>query len=928
MSAHPERSLSRRSLLAGGSAAVALASGLSAPEAFGTDVHDGATHDSPGDIAGAVPTDTASVDLHWLDGAPSVTTGAAFGVPWPRGALPAQPALALADSTGQPVPVQSWPLAYWPDGSVKWTGHAVDSSATAAGFRLALGTPASPANPVTAVRHGDTVTLANGVMKAVIGARGPVLVKTLTRGTRLTANDGRLTLLLQDRPDGDDGEPGAEARRSEWTGYADSAEIEQSGPVRAVVKVTGHFRRSGYDDRHDDDRSALPWTARLYLSSGAESLRIVHNFIWDADIQHDFVRGLGLRMTVPMADDAHNRHIRFGTASGGVWGEPVRVLTGLRRDPGAAVRAAQVAGTATPPISQWSTQVQAGYQNLALWNDFTLFQGDPDHFAVWKRASSDGSWLKHAGHGARASGFGYVGGVSGGLGFGLRDFWQRFPRGLDVRGAAGSTATVTVWSWSPLGGAMDLRHYDTVAHGLDLAYEDVQAGFSTPEGMARSSDFELWAFDATPSRDRIRDLSTTLTAQPQLVAAPQWYHGAGVFGRWSLPDRSTPARAALEDSLASDVAFYRKEVDQRQFYGFWNYGDVMHTYDPDRHTWRYDVGGYAWDNAELGTDGMLWYAFLRSGDPGAFRLARAMTQHVSEVDVHHTGRFAGLGSRHNVSHWGDGAKEARVGESFTKRFAYYLTADELLGDLIRTSLQADDTLTRIDPLREVLPPQTLAPARVRIGPDWYALVSNWMTEWERTGEVHWRDRILTGMADIATLPAGLFTGEAGGAVGFDPKTGHIVGFGKGDFDGGYNLSMAFCGEQILWEALDLLGGDPAATAFRNTLIDFGHYAQATSAEKIARYGRDFNPGLFKTIYSRVTAWAGEQLGDASIRQRGWAAFTSDPSGKPWPSAVPVGGTAVPEPITEIPGTTVATNDAAQRNLAIISLLAIAPGEAP
>jgi hypothetical protein len=202
-----------------------------------------------------------------------------------------------------------------------------------------------------------------------------------------------------------------------------------------------------------------------------------------------------------------------------------------------------------------------------------------------------------------------------------------------------------------------------------------------------------------------------------------------------------------------------------------------------------------------------------------------------------------------------------------------------------------------------------------------------MTEWERTGDAGWRDRILTGMADIAALPAGLFTGEAGGAVGFDPKTGHIVGFAKGDFDGGYNLAMAFCGEQILWEALDLLGDDPSANAFRSTLIDFAHYVQSPSAEKIARYGRDFNPQVFKTIYSRVTAWAGEQLNDASLRQRGWAAFTSDPAGRPWPAAVGVGGTAVPEPVTEIPAT-IATNDASQRNLAIISLLAIAPREAP
>ena len=281
-----------------------------------------------------------------------------------------------------------------------------------------------------------------------------------------------------------------------------------------------------------------------------------------------------------------------------------------------------------------------------------------------------------------SSGFGYIGGVSGGLGFGLRDFWQRFPRGLDVRGAAGAEATVTAWSWSPLGGAMDLRHYDTVAHGLDLAYEDVQPGFSTPEGMARSSDFELWAFAATPSRDRqgsVDDAHREATADRGVAAAvPRGRRLRPLV----LPDRSHPGAAPGSRTARPGRRLLRKEVDQREFYGFWHYGDVMHTYDADRHCWRYDVGGYAWDNAELGTDAVLWYAFLRSGDPGTFRLARAMTQHVSEVDMHHSGRFAGLGSRHNVSHWGDGAKEARVSESFTKRFAYYLTADELLGDLI------------------------------------------------------------------------------------------------------------------------------------------------------------------------------------------------------------------------------------------------------
>jgi len=50
-----------------------------------------------------------------------------------------------------------------------------------------------------------------------------------------------------------------------------------------------------------------------------------------------------------------------------------------------------------------------------------------------------------------------------------------------------------------------------------------------------------------------------------------------------------------------------------------------------------------------------------------------MTRHLSEVDTHHTGPYAGIGSRHNVSHWGDGAKEARVAGSWLRRPFHYLT---------------------------------------------------------------------------------------------------------------------------------------------------------------------------------------------------------------------------------------------------------------
>ncbi len=75
----------------------------------------------------------------------------------------------------------------------------------------------------------------------------------------------------------------------------------------------------------------------------------------------------------------------------------------------------------------------------------------------------------------------------------------------------------------------------------------------------------------------------------------------------------------------------------------------MHTYDQFRHQWRYDLGGYAWQNTELVPNMWLWLDFLRTGDPSVYYLAESMTRHTSEVDQYHAGEYKGLGSRHNRS---------------------------------------------------------------------------------------------------------------------------------------------------------------------------------------------------------------------------------------------------------------------------------------
>ena len=177
-----------------------------------------------------------------------------------------------------------------------------------------------------------------------------------------------------------------------------------------------------------------------------------------------------------------------------------------------------------------------------------------------------------------------------------------------------------------------------------------------------------------------------------------------------------------------------------------------------------------WDNSELSTDIWLWLTYLRSGRADVFRMAEAMCRHTGEVDVHHIGRFAPLGSRHNVMHWGCSAKQLRISTAANRRYYYYLTGDERVGDLMREQLEAHRTLLKIFPTRKVggaVPDPNATKVTVGFGTDWGAVAAAWLTEWERTGDPAVRERLVNSMRTIAAQPYGFFSSGAP----MNPETG-------------------------------------------------------------------------------------------------------------------------------------------------------------
>ena len=339
--------------------------------------------------------------------------------------------------------------------------------------------------------------------------------------------------------------------------------------------------------------------------------------------------------------------------------------------------------------------------------------------------------------GTRAAGFGYVGDPRGGFGFGLRDFWQSHPAQLDIRGAATDQAEVTVWLWSPEAQPMDLRFYhdglgqDTYAEqleGLEITYEDYEPGFGNPHGIARTHELTLFAYDATPARrrPRRRRRQRILGRRRSLQASPEYLHSARVFGDWAPVDRSTAgarrsSRTSWTSSSTSTPARWSSAAGTGSGTSATSCTPTTPTGTPGATTSAATPGTTPSSRPDL----WLWYAYLRSGRADVFRFAEAMTRHTGEVDVYHLGEWRGLGSRHNVQHWGCSAKQLRISTPAYRRFYYYLTADERTGDLLSELVDSDENFLVLDPVRKVRPDSaTYRPERhalgVGLGTDWGA----------------------------------------------------------------------------------------------------------------------------------------------------------------------------------------------------------------
>ncbi|MES2696341.1 MAG: hypothetical protein V4773_22925 [Verrucomicrobiota bacterium] len=154
-------------------------------------------------LLGAVASRAAEVDVRWLGGsAPALAGGVSWGVPWAKGAMSKEQRFALRTKDGAALPLQSWPLAYWADGSVKWSGFATVAGPQATAMTLTTVAGAEELkNGVTVRESAAAIEVETGRLKVRIARQGERLVESMAIEGREVAREGRLIAIVQDGPE-------------------------------------------------------------------------------------------------------------------------------------------------------------------------------------------------------------------------------------------------------------------------------------------------------------------------------------------------------------------------------------------------------------------------------------------------------------------------------------------------------------------------------------------------------------------------------------------------------------------------------------------------------------------------------------------------------------------------------------------------------
>lgn len=518
------------------------------------------------------------------------------GVPFARGELGDAAHVRLLDATGKEVAAQSKVTGRWQDGSVKWlliSFMTTVAAKQAAAYSLEYGNAVSNAHrsiptPLKYTLAGDVLTVTTGPLQARFdgsqsgGFPTDIRFDANTDGT--FANGESLT---------GDGMIGVQVTDSTGSVFAsnnpaDSIEVEESGPVRTVVKVTGHHLSEGH-------AKFFAYINRFVFYAGSPFMRVYTTWgnDWDGA---EFANFKSIRLNVPLPDQRRgNWTVGLGNSEETTGQGDLSLLQ--LRDDSYQMSPAPLAGTKTDRADGWID-------------------------------ISQGNW---------------------GFTTAVRDFWQLYPKGLQVNTGGlnidlcpdfpestydkCSKLDEIKWFFYLMDGKYKVRRGVQKQHELMLYFHPT---FVVRPAAERSADG-----DATPLHSVAGYKQMAQAFQEPLIATciPQRYCDTGVFGE-VLP--ATAGRSPEYEQVCEKV--YQGYVSNRERsrdYGMLNFGD------------QFGERRVNWANGEYDHHHAFLMQFIRSADRKWYFLGEKAARHAIDVDTCHYGPKTGGEWIHSMGHTGD-----------------------------------------------------------------------------------------------------------------------------------------------------------------------------------------------------------------------------------------------------------------------------------
>jgi len=571
-----------------------------------------------------------------------------FGVPFPWGALQSDGNIRLLDEAGREVPVQVATTGRWSRrGSLRWL--LVDFlPAVGAGsdrYTIEYGPDVQRAavpSPLMAEETDTEITVNTGPLRLVVTRAGPAGIGQVWLDGDGDGEFAESEVVLS--ADADSGPFMVDEAGTRFLGSRDAeveAVLEESGPIKACVRL------SGWHVSEDGDRLGK-YILRIYAYRGLPYLRVFHTFIITADSDEASYRDIGHRLPFPCRDYV------LGTPS---------VSTGRVVEPGAY-----------------------------------LLQRDDLCFKVYDQGD-----FKEEGE--KSEGWVTVGAPGRFLTLAVKDFWQQFPKELEVTPDALNVHFWPAHGEDPIrtGPNLSIRnvyHQWFVHEGqvLDFTvpeevleyvkqdseqYNYPHAKLANAIGLAKTHEMLLYFHPRDWETARSREVNAVFQDAPAAVVEPSWVCETKVFGEMHPRDRDGFPRVERALDETTDCIMRHRVMDRD--YGMFNYGDSHHNWNWAERRWSLHR---IWRNTHHGWTRWPWLMYARTGEKALLDWAVANARHVADVDhCHYTtsdldglpyprGKtVGGICDYKGFVHWASGGRLQYNSAADAMIWHYYLTGD-------------------------------------------------------------------------------------------------------------------------------------------------------------------------------------------------------------------------------------------------------------